>query len=57
VAFIDKSVYQIGELPSEVRATDVWQVVVTSLILSLLATLYPSYQAANTHPAEALRYE
>jgi lipoprotein-releasing system permease protein len=28
-----------------------------SLLLSLTATLYPSYRAAKTQPAEALRYE
>jgi lipoprotein-releasing system permease protein len=27
------------------------------MVLSLLATLYPAWRAARTHPAEALRYE
>jgi len=34
----------------------VW-VAVMSLVLSLLATLYPSWRAARVNPAEALRYE
>jgi lipoprotein-releasing system permease protein len=57
VVFIDKSVYQISDLPSEVRQADVISIISTSLILSLLATLYPSWQASRTQPAEALRYE
>ena len=30
---------------------------VVSLVLSLLATIYPSYRAAKVNPAESLRYE
>ncbi|MEO1766181.1 lipoprotein-releasing ABC transporter permease subunit [Thiobacter aerophilum] len=57
VHFLAKDVYYISELPSQVQATDVISIGVVSFLLSLLATLYPSWRAARTHPAEALRYE
>ena len=57
VTFIDKTVYLITELPSRVLASDVIAIVATSLVLSLLATLYPSWRASRVNPSEALRYE
>ncbi len=57
MAFMDKSVYQIPNVPSELRWDDVKSIVLISLVLSLLATIYPSWRASQTHPAEALRYE
>ncbi|MBL8311001.1 MAG: lipoprotein-releasing ABC transporter permease subunit [Burkholderiales bacterium] len=57
VTFIDKTIYLITELPSKVLAADVATIVLTSLGLSLLATLYPSWRASRINPAEALRYE
>jgi lipoprotein-releasing system permease protein len=57
VQFLDKSVYYISELPSEVQRGDVITVAAIALGLTLLATLYPSWRAAKTNPAEALRYE
>lgn len=50
-------VYFINYLPSDIQAADVIGVAVISLILSFLATIYPSLSAAKTQPAEALRYE
>ena len=38
-------------------ASDVITVAVVSFVLTLLATLYPSYRASRINPAEALRYE
>jgi lipoprotein-releasing system permease protein len=55
--FLSKDVYQIPDLPSQVLASDVLFVCGVSLVLSLLATLYPSWRAARVSPAEALRYE
>jgi len=49
--------YFLSHLPSKVEMSEVLLVVVISLLLSLLATLYPSYRAAKMNPAEALRYE
>ena len=55
--FLAKDVYYISELPSELETSDVVVTGVVSLVLSLLATVYPSYRAAKINPAEALRYE
>jgi lipoprotein-releasing system permease protein len=57
VKFLAKDVYQISELPSELQMSDVVLTGVVSLVLTLLATIYPSYRAAKVNPAEALRYE
>jgi lipoprotein-releasing system permease protein len=57
VHFLSKEVYYISELPSQLQTGDVITITLVSLVLSLLATLYPSWRAANTNPAEALRYE
>ncbi len=48
--------YFLSKLPSVVDPTDVITVVVMTLGLSVLATLYPSWRAARLDPVEALRY-
>jgi lipoprotein-releasing system permease protein len=53
----DTSVFMLTELPDKVDWADVTRVVALGLILSLLATLYPSWRAARTDPVEALRHE
>ena len=50
-------IYFLSHLPAKVDMSEVAMVVVMSLALSLLATLYPSYKASKTDPVEALRYE
>lgn len=55
--FLAKDVYYISELPTDLQTGDVVITGVVSLVLSLLATIYPSYRAARINPAEALRYE
>jgi lipoprotein-releasing system permease protein len=57
VQFLAKDVYYISELPSHLQWADVITVAAMSLVLSLLATLYPSWRASRVNPAEALRYE
>jgi lipoprotein-releasing system permease protein len=57
VQFLAKDVYYISDLPSDLHWNDVFVVGMVSLVLSLLATLYPSLRASRTNPAEALRYE
>jgi lipoprotein-releasing system permease protein len=57
VKLFDPAVYFISELPSQLLASDVLMVVLASLALSLLATLYPAWRAARVAPAEVLRYE
>lgn len=55
--FLAKDIYYISDLPSKLLWQDVAVIAVMSLVLSLLATLYPSWRGAKTNPAEALRYE
>jgi lipoprotein-releasing system permease protein len=50
-------VYYLTHLPAQLDWHEVMQVVLMSLALSLLATLYPSWRAARTDPVEALRHE
>jgi lipoprotein-releasing system permease protein len=57
IQFLAKDVYYISDLPSELQWSDVTMITSMSLVLSLLATLYPSWRGAKTNPAEALRYE
>jgi len=55
--FLAKDVYYIAELPSDVQLRDVLTIGGVSLLLSFVATLYPSWRASRVNPAEALRYE
>lgn len=57
VQFLSADVYQISELPSKLDWHDVTVIGLVSLGLSWLATIYPSWHASRTNPAEALRYE
>lgn len=54
---LSSDVYMIDYLPSDVQWGDVSTITIISLLLALFATLYPSWRAARTQPAEALRYE
>ena len=54
---LSKDVYLIPELPSDLQAADVLWISVMALVLSFVATLYPSWSASRVNPAEALRYE
>jgi len=57
VRFLDPSIYYISELPSDVHWQDVAVIAGSAFLMSIVATLYPAWRAANTQPAEALRYE
>ena len=57
IQFLPKSIYLISSLPSDLHWADVLTIGGASIILSFLATLYPSWSAAKVNPAEALRYE
>jgi lipoprotein-releasing system permease protein len=57
VSFLPSSVYLINRMPSDPQRGDVVPIVVISLVLAFVATLYPSWRASRLQPAEALRYE
>jgi len=57
IHFLSKEIYFISAVPSDLRWGDVASIGVTSLLLALVSTLYPSWWAARVKPAEALRYE
>jgi len=44
-------------LPSDLRALDVAAVVITALVLSGLASIYPAWRATHVQPADVLRHE
>ncbi len=50
-------IYFLAHMPARMDAGEVIAVLLMSLTLSLLATLYPSWRAARLDPVEALRYE
>jgi lipoprotein-releasing system permease protein len=54
---LPSGVYFINYLPSDLHWQDVTFIAVVSSVLALLATIYPSWRASKTRPAEALRYE
>ena len=54
VQFLDKTVYYISELPSDLQRADVVTIAVIALVLALLATHLSGWRAAKVNPAEAL---
>jgi lipoprotein-releasing system permease protein len=54
---MDPDVYYTSGIPSEVHPPDVVRIAAAGLLLTLAATIYPSWQASRTQPAEALRYQ
>lgn len=57
VHFLSADVYYISDLPSKLLWSDVAQITAMAFALSLLATIYPAWQASRIRPAEELRYE
>ncbi len=55
--FLDAKVYFISDLPARVEWSDVLQISLTAFGLCCLSTLYPSWRAARTQPAQSLRHE
>ncbi|MDR2460129.1 MAG: ABC transporter permease [Deltaproteobacteria bacterium] len=54
---LPQEVYLMSTLPVEVRPLQVITIILVSLLISYLATLYPASQAASMDPVEAIRYE
>jgi len=54
---LDPSVYYIHTLPVKVEFGDVWVVALAAVLISFLATIYPSWYASRLNPVEAIRYE
>jgi lipoprotein-releasing system permease protein len=55
--FMDAQVYYMSDLPAAVRWSDVLKISLTAFGLCCLSTLYPSWRAARTQPARALRHD
>lgn len=55
--FLDAKVYFMSDLPAQVQWGDVLQISLTAFGLCCLSTLYPSWRAARTEPARALRHD
>jgi lipoprotein-releasing system permease protein len=55
--FLPANIYLINQMPSDPQQGDIVPIAVISLLLALLATLYPSWRASRVQPAQALRYE
>ncbi|MEM7619605.1 MAG: lipoprotein-releasing ABC transporter permease subunit [Pseudomonadota bacterium] len=54
---IDPTIYQLSELPAEINSFETAAIVAMSIVLSIMATFYPSWRAAKMDPVRALRYE
>ena len=57
VQFLPDDVYYITKVPSDLRWPDVYAVTAVAFVLTVIATIYPAWQASRTEPAQALRYE
>jgi lipoprotein-releasing system permease protein len=54
---LNPEIYFIDHLPVATEAADVLMIVVASVVIAAVATLYPSMQAARLYPIEAIRHE
>jgi lipoprotein-releasing system permease protein len=54
---MDPTVYYLTKLPADINPRETASIVVMALVLTVLATLYPSWRASRLDPVEALRYE
>ena len=54
---LPKEIYYIDKLPVKLAVGDIQLIVISSILISFIATIYPSYKASRLQPVEALRYE
>lgn len=54
---LPRDVYYISTLPVHLETLDVVIISFSAIVICLIATVYPSFQAARLNPSEALRYE
>jgi lipoprotein-releasing system permease protein len=57
INFVSEELFMIGFVPSSINFGDVAWICGLSLLMSIIATIYPAWRASNIKPAEALRYE
>jgi lipoprotein-releasing system permease protein len=54
---LPSDIYYISTLPVRVEMMDLILVILAAIVISFLATIYPSWHASRVNPVEALRYE
>lgn len=54
---LPRDIYYIDRFPVDIQSGDVTAIVIAALAISLLACLYPAWQASRLNPVDALRYE
>jgi len=57
ITFLAADIYYITDLPSDIHWQDVVVIAGASLVMGIVATIYPAWRASKVRPAEALRYE
>ncbi|BFM11497.1 lipoprotein-releasing ABC transporter permease subunit [Simiduia litorea] len=57
IHFLASDVYPVSYLPSDFRISDCFNVGLTAVLMSFVATLYPAWRASRVEPAEALRFD
>ena len=57
IEFLSKDIYYITEVPSQILLNDIFYIGFMSLLLSFIASIYPSFKASKIEPAVALKYE